>query len=136
MKSISLLIPVVALLAGCESTPSTAPAPAVPNRFELADTNKDGKLSELELSNGVDSTVFAARDRDKNGGITASECIPEEMKDFKASDTNKDGMVTYAEFSAHARKSPERAAGFKEADTNKDGFLDRAEALAYYAARE
>jgi Ca2+-binding EF-hand superfamily protein len=139
MKSVLLLLPASLILAACESTPpngeSNAPESAA-QRFARADLNKDGVLSAPEISQMVDTKMFAARDTDKNTVITVNECTAGELADHKAADTNKDGSVTQAEFSAHASKSPERKAGFKQADVNGDGVLNEAEAEAYYASKE
>ncbi len=139
MKSALLLLSASLIFTACESTTnhagSNAPETAL-ERFTRADINKDGVLSKLELSEMVDTRMFAARDADKNGVITVNECTAAELADHKASDTNKDGRVSLAEFRAHAAKSPERAAGFKQADLNGDGVLNEAEAEAYYASKE
>lgn len=139
MKSVLLLLPVSLMLAACESTApngeSNAPESAA-QRFARADANKDGVLSPQEISQMVDTRMFAARDADKNTVITVNECTAAELADHKAADTNNDGSVTLAEFSAHASKSPERKAGFKQADSNGDGVLNEGEAEAYYASKE
>jgi Ca2+-binding EF-hand superfamily protein len=137
MKSIHLLIPAAAILAGCQSTPTDAPPP---DRFALADANNDGKVSRLELSNAVDTTVFTACDPNKDGSVTRAEWSPgndaDDLKEFRLNDANGDGTVTLAEFTAHARKSAGRDEGFKQADLDRDGLLSREEAQAYYASKE
>ena len=47
-------------------------------------------------------------------------------------DTDKDGKVSQAEFTA---AHPDKAAKFAEIDTNKDGFIDAAEHKAHAGAK-
>jgi Ca2+-binding EF-hand superfamily protein len=57
----------------------------------------------------------------------------DEVKLFKARDTNHDGVVSLAEAIAYSKKMKTYDATIKEADKNKDGFISREEAVAFYA---
>lgn len=122
-------------LASCQTTP-----PAEPDRFALADTNKDGLLSGTEISNYFVANIFTERDTNNDGFITKAEWNPEmpaaEAKLFAARDTNNDGKISLAEAEAYALKAGTYTGVVKEADTNKDGSISREEAKAYYASKE
>ncbi len=54
-------------------------------------------------------------------GLAAAQDRP--PPSFESLDANKDGRISVSE----ARKDPRVAARFAAADTNQDGYLDRAE---------
>jgi hypothetical protein len=122
-------------LPSCQTTP-----PAEPDRFALADTNKDGLLSGTEVSNYFVANIFTERDTNNDGFITKAEWNPEmpaaEAKLFAARDANNDGKISLAEAEAYALKAGTYTGVVKEADTNKDGAISREEAKAYYASKE
>ncbi len=85
-------------------------------RFERADTNKDGKVTEAEMD--AIRGLMAARTTDAN---PARPALPK----FAELDSNKDGVVTLEEYSGPLQaKAAERA---KELDKDGDGVLSREE---------
>lgn len=123
------------LLASCQTTP-----PAEPDRFSIADSNKDGVLSGTEVSNYFVANIFTERDTNKDGAITKAEWNPDmpaaEAKLFAARDANHDGQVSLLEAEAHALQAGTYTGVVKEADTSKDNAISREEAKAYYASKE
>ncbi len=107
------------------------------HRFDEIDADKDGKLTEAELT-AFRATRFAAADADGSGGLSA-----EELAAFRAAqmaerqsemagrmlerlDADNDGQLSAAEFAAMAgKRNP-----FDRADTDGDGAVSRAEAEA------
>ncbi len=122
------------VLASCQSTP---PAP---DRFALADTNKDAVLSGREINHFFVANIFTERDPNQNGFITQAEWNPQmiagEAKLFGARDANEDGKISLAEAEAYALKAGTYTSVIKEADTTKDGAISREEANAYYGSKE
>lgn len=122
------------VLASCQSTPSA------PDRFALADTNKDAVLSGTEINHFFVSNIFTERDPNQDGFITQVEWNPEmiagEAKLYGARDASKDGKISLAEAEAYALKAGTYTSVVKEADTTKDGAISREEANAYYASKE
>lgn len=120
------------LLTACHTTP--------PKRFELADLNHDGNLSQAEVSDHMVTLIFDSRDANHDKMLTLDEWNPtptaSETTAFRARDTFKDGKVTIEEAKAYAKKMGSYSATFKEADTNKDGFVNQEEARAFYASKE
>jgi len=137
MKHFSKLILVVGLLTFTACTTTSRK----PDRFAIADTNRDGKLSYNEVSDYYVVQVFTARDTNMDGKITKPEWNREAMskedaRAFALRDANKDGAVALAEAEAYARKNGVFRASAKEADMNHDGFVSREEARAYFASKE
>lgn len=133
MKTPSLLPAAAAvLLAACQTT--------APSRFDLADTDRDGKLTRAEMSDAQVIATFNSRDANKDGKLTRAEwLVPGDEAgpgQFRERDGNKDGIVTLDEAKAWGRTSDRSALLLKEADTNGDGAVDRNEALAYYGKSE
>ncbi len=107
------------------------------------DTDDDGKLSRSEFDQGdrvkdlapeVREKLFGRLDKDGDGFITRKDLVeipapPGGRHGFGRADANKDGRISFAEFSEapprFADLSPERMrAMFDRFDRNKDGFLD------------
>jgi hypothetical protein len=132
MKIPRLLPAAAVLFAACQTT--------APSRFDLADSDRDGRLSRAEMSDAQVTATFNSRDADKDGKLTAAEwLVPGDdagPRQFAERDGNKDGIVTLDEAKAWGRASDRSAALLKEADTNRDGAVDRNEALAYYGKSE
>lgn len=131
-KVLSLLALAATGLCSCQT--------AVPNRFDAADVNKDGKLSAEEVSDFYVVSVFETRDANTDGKMTMEEWVVAGDKvqtaNFKKRDADKDGVVTRAEAISYARKHDSLKAVFTEADSNKDGTVSREEARAFYGKNE
>lgn len=134
-SSTALLLAASLALSACQTTP-----PAQPDRFATADTNKDGKLTRIEVSDYEITNVFTGVDANKDGKVTRSEWNPRgDARDellFVKRDTNKDGVVTLEEALIYARSAGSYDKVFNDGDTNKDNSISREEALAYYAKAE
>jgi Ca2+-binding EF-hand superfamily protein len=135
MKTIrSLGFLATCLLAACTST---APQP---DRFALADTNLDGKLSRKEASDAAVRAVFTNFDTNKDGKLTFAEWKENDAtadeKLFAERDTNRDGQITVAEAQASADRQKVFGSAFKEGDTDGDGLLSRDEAAAFAAKKD
>jgi hypothetical protein len=133
----ALYLLTICLLASCESTP---PAETAPDRFALADTDKNESLSRAEMSDYVVGMIFATRDANGDSVMTPQEWNPDNdparVKDVRLRDANRDGNVSLAEARAYGRSAGAHDEVFHAADTNKDGGLTRAEVQAYYASKE
>jgi hypothetical protein len=79
-------------------------------RFEMMDTNKDGKISaaEIEASHGAESIVWA------NHPAAAADKI-------RSLDTNRDGVLTLAEYTNGSQRM------FEELDVDGNGVLTPSE---------
>ena len=88
MKHLLILLPVVAVLAACQTTPKNPKDWDVPLTLrtvgpayadyaqEKADRNKDGQITMVEWTSiGGDARSFALIDQNKDGVITRSELI-------------------------------------------------------------
>lgn len=97
--------------------------------FDRLDTDGSGTISRAEFLD-LRKRMFAAIDADHSGTLTRAEIdaaraaqgdkAPRADDRIWAQDTNNDGQLTLAEFTARLR-------GFDLADRNGDGQLDRAE---------
>jgi len=132
MKAIQLSLAAALTLSACKTTQ--------PDRFAVADTNKDGKLTAVEVNDFFVIGVFTARDTNSDGKITKTEWNPaitkEETIEFNKRDANKDGVVTLEEAKTYSMKKGTYNEDVKAADKNKDGVITRDEAKAYYASKE
>lgn len=120
------------------ATPALAEQGQKGGRFQMMDSNKDGRLTAEEHAAGA-RQMFDAMDADRDGKVSAAE-----MDAFKAQmgkdkgkqaskgemssaekikeiDTNNDGMLTSEEHAAGARRM------FDRMDTNSDGYLVKSE---------
>lgn len=108
--------------------------PGAGKRFDRADTDKNGALSEAEVLAAAE-TVFTHRDGNKDGVLDTADIRPgkghhgkggerraERMMDRL--DTDKDGKLSQAEMLASATRA------FERLDTDKNGEVTKAEADA------
>jgi hypothetical protein len=79
-------------------------------RFEMMDTNKDGKISaaEISASHGAESIVWA------NHPASAADKV-------RSLDTNRDGVLTVAEYTNGSQRM------FEELDADGNGVLTPSE---------
>ena len=82
-------------------------------RFKRLDANGDGKLTQDEL--------FARTPAIGNSVLPTDRQAQRQSTYFQLLDTDKDGVVTLAEFMAQADRN------FARCDINKDGRIDTAE---------
>lgn len=144
------------LCAMALSAPALASGPAA--KFNMMDTNKDGKVSAAEHVAAA-TKMFGEMDANGDGNVTAQEmdarhdmkmgakAEAKTMNDADAAmghgamhhemssaekiakmDTNGDGMLSAAEHDAGAKKM------FSEMDKDKNGSLSRQEMAASHAA--
>lgn len=94
---------------------ATAHQAAAAKRFELIDTNKDGKVTadEVGASRGAESIAWAGR-------MTSTR---EKIAEL---DTNKDGALTPKEYAESSQRV------FSQLDTDHDGVLSDSEMLNAY----
>ena len=81
-------------------------------RFEMMDTNKDGKISvgEISASHGAESIVWANH--------------PEpNVEKLRSLDTNRDGVLTVSEYTSGSQRM------FDELDTDGNGILTPSEMM-------
>lgn len=82
-------------------------------RFKRLDTNGDGKLTRDEL--------FARTPAVGNSVLPTDRQAQRQSSYFQLLDTDKDGVVSFAEFMVQADRN------FARCDINKDGRIDTAE---------
>jgi len=146
-----LLFLAAGLATGAAAAAQTAPAPdqtvrtevakALTDNFGKADVNNDGFLSQEEvqtLTNRVNQQIsarldqeFKALDKDGNGQLSPTEfktagarMMQNPALALQRLDSNKDGKVNPAEFSATA------LGAFDRIDANKDGTISPEERQA------
>ena len=152
-----LLFLAAGLLTGTAAAAQTAPAPdqtvrtevakMLTDNFSKADVNNDGFLSQEEvqgLTNKLNQQIsarldqeFKNLDKDANGQISPTEfktgagtrMMQNPAVALQRLDSNKDGKVNPAEFSAVA------LAAFDRIDTNKDGTISAEEKQAAASRR-
>ncbi len=132
----------LAFAVSCKTNQNIQPqanAPAI-SGFDLADANKDGKLTRREASDFLANETFNSRDANHDGKLTKEEYGAHEdaprMREFKKRDANGDGIITHDEAMKYARAHGVMRKAMSEADKNHDGYLSKEEVAAYYASRE
>jgi hypothetical protein len=147
LKFFSLSAATLLLIAGpALAAPDDQPAPAerparvsssVPRGLMRYDTNKDGVVDRAEWKAGQEAR-FKQLDANGDGKLTQDELfartpavgnsvlptdrqVQRQSTYFQLLDTDKDGVVTLAEFMAQAQRN------FDRCDLNKDGRIDTAE---------
>ncbi len=130
--ALSTALPGASLAEGGPGAPDGA---LMLQRFDQIDADKDGKVTEAEIS-AFRAQRFAAADADKNGSLSLEEMTAmqtAEMQDrigqraarmIAHLDGNADGQISAEEFAAgRGAKSP-----FQRADADGDGAISKAEA--------
>ena len=67
--------------------------------FVASDLDGDGILEATEVGDMATDPEFTDNDANKNG-LTVDEVVAEKLADFKAIDTNGDGLLTLEELNA------------------------------------
>ncbi len=70
-------------------------------RFQMLDTNRDGRLTQAELKEGK-RKPGAKAGMHQRGGRDGKQRGQDRGSQFERLDTNRDGVVTQAEYRAHA----------------------------------
>jgi len=103
----------------------TNAAPAV---FQSADTNSDGRVSQAEFDGHIKKSTFEKLDTNKDGMITLEEWkavdhSPETEKHFEAMDKDRNGRISYPEFSDTADWKSALNDSFTSLDRDRDSNL-------------
>jgi hypothetical protein len=85
-------------------TAARVPTNAPPTFFQSADTNSDGRVSQAEFAGHIKKSTFEKLDTNQDGVITLEEWktmdhSPEAKKHFEAMDKDRNGRLSYPEFS-------------------------------------
>src|SRR5678815_1330549 len=93
----------------------------VPKRFDVADTNHDGKVDRAEYDGFVDEMVLL-RDTNRDGKLGRDEVGSHAAARFDTIDANHDGSLSFEEIEAFS------GPGFAALAASGDGGIDRDEA--------
>lgn len=113
----AIAVPLFALPVLAQSKAPLPPLPPKPPAFESMDANKDGTLTreEFEAFALKGCAPLPPQDRSAKG----RRALPDdEAKGPQALDSDKDGRISWVEFSAPLK------ARFEAVDANKNGFID------------
>jgi EF-hand domain pair len=66
-------------------------------QFNEVDSDRDGSIEKNELGDLAKDPEFTDNDSDKSGSLSVSEVITEKLADFKAADSNGDGVLSLDE---------------------------------------
>ena len=96
--------------------------------FQSADTNSDGQVSQAEFAGHAKAFTFERLDRDKDGMITLKEWkamdnSPEAEKHFAVMDKDRNGRISYPEFSDAVDWKSALNDSFKSLDRDRDSNL-------------
>lgn len=96
--------------------------------FQSADTNLDGRVSRAEFAGHIKQATFEKLDANKDGMITPEEWkavdhSPEAEKHFTAMDKDRNGRISYPEFSDAADWKSALNDSFKSLDRDRDSHL-------------
>ena len=123
-----LIIASSAFLASCRTSPPTS-------AFDLADADKDGRVTKAEFDNFMSDSTFLRYDANRDGKVTFEEWKAADptadMPTFKAIDTDGSGGVSPEEGRAAVRRKRTFDGLFAEVDTRKDGVIDRSESANF-----
>lgn len=111
---------------------ATAPHAAQTNTLQAAlqsaDTNLDGRVSPAEFAGHIKKSTFEKLDTNKDGMISLEEwqavdMSPEAQKHFDAMDKDRNGRISYPEFSGVADWKSALNDSFTSLDRDRDGSL-------------
>jgi len=109
-------------------TGAVALAAAALPAFQSADTNCDNRVSQDEFAGYAKVSTFEKLDANKDGMISPEEwkavdLSPEADKHFKAMDKDRNGRISYPEFSDTADWKSALNDSFKSLDRDRDSNL-------------
>ena len=110
------------------ATAARAPTNAALSVFQSADTNSDGQVSQAEFAGHIKKATFEKLDVNKDGMITLQEwkavdLSPEARKNFEAMDKDRNGRISYPEFSDAVDWKSALNDSFKSLDRDRDSHL-------------
>jgi hypothetical protein len=109
-------------------------------RFEKADLDHNGLITQAEAGVYVAGNLFDGLDANHDRRVTSGEWNAGgnsmTAHNFHKADQNKDGVVTEEELKLAAIRSKQMSEFMSAADKNRDGGITKQEALAYYASKE
>ena len=128
MQSVKVAVLGLGLAAVLAATAARAQTNAAPAVFQSADTNSDGRVSQAEFAGHVQKSTFEKLDADKDGMITleewkAADRSPEAEKHFAAMDKDRNGRLSYPEFSNAADWKSALNDSFNSLDRDRDSHL-------------
>lgn len=116
------------LVAPVRAQTNIAALEPAPGSFQGADTNRDGRVSRDEFASFAGTSTFARLDQDQDGAITlaewkAADISPEAEKHFEAMDKDRNGRVSYPEFSNALNRRSNLNDSFASLDRDHDSHL-------------
>ena len=96
--------------------------------FQSADTNSDGRVNQAEFAGHIKKSTFEKLDANKDGVVTLEEWkamdhSPEAEKHFAAMDKDRNGRLSYPEFSDAVDWNSRLNDSFKSLDRDRDSNL-------------
>ena len=110
------------------ATAAPVPTNAAQTAFQSADTNGDNRVSQAEFSGYVKKSTFEKLDTDKDGMISLEEWkamdkSPEAQKHFDAMDKDRNGRISYPEFTNTTDWKSALNDSFNSLDRDRDSHL-------------
>ena len=131
------LLPLLAVaVTGCATTaPKTVP---LGQRFKMADTDGDGRVTRAEFTDFLIEDAFLRYDRNHDGFVTEEEYVAGggTAANFRKINTSGTGKATLAEARASKVIRDTMAVPFDEADVSRNGAVTLEEYQAYIARRD
>jgi Ca2+-binding EF-hand superfamily protein len=130
-KSLLLLAAATLVLAGCATSSQSGNA-ALMKRFQKADANGNQQVSRREFTDFLIAEAFANYDTNKDGFVTLAEWTAGggRRETFLAMG-GSNGKLTLAQVQASKVAQNQMAIPFDSADTTKTGYLTFDEFVAY-----
>lgn len=124
----SMTFPVLGLIAVLTAGVVSAQTNSTPFAFQGADTNNDGRVSKAEFDRQVKKDTFERLDKNKDRAVSPEEwkaydTSPSAGKHFEAMDENRDGRISFPEFSDAADWKTGLNDSFTTLDRDRDGNL-------------
>ena len=128
MQSMKLSVLGLGLAVVLAATVARAQTNATLAVFQSADTNSNGRVSQAEFAGYVKKSTFAKLDANKDGMISLEEWkavdhSPDAEKHFEAMDKDRNGRISYPEFSNAENWQSALDDSFKSLDRDRDNNL-------------